>query len=195
MADAATHRLWRVFPWDASAKVGEAFSVRSVAPRTLQGGGRFDLPELTSVLYLGTSAAHGYAELFRRWPTIRLREDHLYSANGHRLACVPVDLPLDFHRDLPDLADGATLDRYGIRADTLALPPTRRAETQAVARTLWDDGRAGFRWWSAFHGEWHSTVLFVERVPADALSFGTPRYAAVDDPDVIAGARAANMIV
>jgi hypothetical protein len=192
MAD-PTHRLWRVFPWDASAKMGEAFSAGSVAPRTAQGGGRFDLRDLTSVLYLATSVAHGYAEVLRRFPTIKLAKAHLVHASGHPLASASVDLPLALFESLPDLADGAVLDRYGIRADTLALPPTRRTETQAVARTLWDDGQAGFRWWSAFHGEWHSTILFAARVPLSGLTFGAPVLGKVSDPDVREGAAAASM--
>lgn len=194
MAD-ATQRLWRVFPWDPSAKAGEPFSVQSVAPRQAQGRGRFDLSDRTSVLYLATSPAHAYAEVLRGFPTIPLADHHLVHATGHRLASVSVDVPLAFYEALPDLAVGSVLDRYNVRADTLALPPTQRAATQAVARLLWDDAQAGFRWWSAFHGEWHSTMLFVERAPMKDFIFGVPRPASLTDPDVIAGAREARMIV
>ncbi|HEY0025219.1 MAG TPA: RES family NAD+ phosphorylase [Longimicrobium sp.] len=193
MAD-RTKRLWRVFPWDPAARAGAPFSVQSFAPRHAQGGGRFDLRDLTSVLYLATSAAHAYAEVLRGFPNTRLTDDHLVHASGHRLASVTVDIPLALYDGLPDLAVGEVLDRYGVRADTLALPPTRRAQTQAVARLVWDDGQAGFRWWSAFHGEWHSTVLFMERVKLDATVFGPPRPASLSDPDVLTGAREAGMI-
>ncbi|MBW3656646.1 MAG: hypothetical protein KY444_11125 [Gemmatimonadetes bacterium] len=148
----ATRRLWRIFPWNPLAQPGEAFSVQSVAPRELQGGGRFDLPALTSVLYLGTSAAHGYAEVLRRFPLQKLTDDYLIGAAGHRLAKVTVDLPASLFDSLPDLSDGAVLDRYGIRADTLALPPTRRKETQEAARRVWDEGRPAFAGGPRFTG-------------------------------------------
>lgn len=128
MADPA-QRLWRVFPWDPSARVGGPFSVQSVAPKEAQGAGRFDLRDLTSVLYLATSAAHAYAEVLRGFPNTKLTDDHLVHASGHRLASVTVDIPLRLYQSLPDMAVGEVLDRYGVRADTLALPPTRRTET------------------------------------------------------------------
>jgi hypothetical protein len=62
---------------------------------------------------------------------------------------------------LLDLCDPDQLTSLRIRPDDLALPPTRRTETQAIALRVWDEGAAGFRWWSALHGAWHSTVVFI----------------------------------
>ena len=78
--------------------------------------------------------------------------------------------------------------RFGIRPDTLTLPETSRAQTQAVSRLLYDAGLAGFRWWSAIHGGWHSTVLFVDRVPLDSLGFGEPELLHIAHPAVTGAA-------
>lgn len=183
---------WRVFPWNRRAAPGEPFSPRSVAPRHKQGGGRFDLPERTSVLYLAESPEHAYAELLRQFPAQLLRRAHL-RACGLPLAAVEVTLPADVSAALPDLGDPAELLRFGLRPDLLALPGTVRAETQAASRALHDAGVPGFRWWSALHGAWHTTVLFVDRVPLERLRFGRPRAARLADPTVRAGAAAARM--
>lgn len=187
-----TVRLWRVFPWDRRAAPGHPYSAMSVAPREKQGGGRFDLPELTSVLYLAETPEHGYAEFLQDFRTQILTRAHL-KRNQRPLAHVSVDVPLVVFHSLPDLADPETLQRYDIRPDILSLPRPHRRTTQAIAHRIWDDSRAGLRWWSAFHGEWHTTVLFMERVPLDLLIFGTPTAASLRDPVVVAGAVAAGM--
>ncbi|MDQ3606027.1 MAG: RES family NAD+ phosphorylase [Gemmatimonadota bacterium] len=187
-----TVRLWRVFPWDRRALPGQAYSPASVAPRQKQGGGRFDLPELISALYLAETPEHGYAEFLQDFRTQILTRAHL-KRNWHPLAHVSVDVPLEVFHSLPDLADPETLQRYDIRPDVLSLPRPHRRTTQAIARQIWDDSQAGLRWWSAFHGEWHTTVLFTERVPLDLLNFGTPTVATLRDPAVVARAHAAGM--
>jgi hypothetical protein len=191
-SDGGTVRLWRVFPWDPAAVPGAPYSAISVAPRQKQGGGRFDLPELTSVLYLAETPDHGFAEFLQDFRTQILTRAHL-KRNGRPLALVSVDVPLETFHSLPDLADPATLRHYDLRPDVLSLPRPHRRTTQAIARRIWDDGQAGLRWWSAFHGEWHTTVLFVERVPLSLLAFASPTAASLRDPAVIAGAEAAGM--
>jgi hypothetical protein len=49
-----------------------------------------------------------------------------------------------------------------------------RRTTQRIAEQLFADRWAGLRWWSAFVGEWHGTVLFLDRVANRSLSYGTP---------------------
>ncbi|HEU4453701.1 MAG TPA: hypothetical protein VFR81_11610, partial [Longimicrobium sp.] len=50
-----------------------------------------------------------------------------------------------------------------------ARPPSQRAAAELHAA-----GHAGLRWWSAFFGEWHTVVLFRERLGAGALGYGAP---------------------
>lgn len=175
--------LWRVFPFDEGAADGEPYSVRSVAPAHRQTGGRFDLGT-TPVLYLGESPAHAVAEVLRRFSG-RVLAPALLRQSRHPLALVRVGVPAPVATRLVDLADPATLVRLGVRPDTLALPESSRAQTQAVSRRIFESGAPGFRWWSALHGGWHSTVLFVERVPLETLAFGRPEMVGMDHPAVL----------
>ncbi len=191
-AEGADRALWRVFPWDADAADGEPFSLRSVPPVEKQIGGRFD-NDATSVLYLGETPEHAVAEVLRQFRGRSLKPAHLRQ-HGFPLALVEVTVPGQILAEAPDLADPEVLLRYGLRADTLALPESERAITQAVSRKLYDAGLRGFRWWSAIHGGWHSTVLFVDRVPLDTLGFGVPLSLVLDHPAVVAAARELRML-
>ncbi|HKP75911.1 MAG TPA: RES family NAD+ phosphorylase [Longimicrobiaceae bacterium] len=165
-------KLWRVFPYDEDAADGEPYSVRSVAPGHKQTGGRFDLGS-TSVLYLAELPAHGVAEILRRFTGSVLIPQLLY-LNKRPLALVEVTVPEGIAASLVDLNSPAVLQHLGIQPDELALPESERARTQAIARRIYDAGAPGFRWWSAIHGGWHSTVVFVDRVPLAELEFGSP---------------------
>jgi hypothetical protein len=184
--DSAGLVLWRAFPFNEAAADGEPYSIRSVAPAHLQTGGRFDLGT-TSVLYLGETPAHAVAEVLRRFSG-RALVPALLRHSRHPLALVAVTVPADVARRLVDLAVPQMLARLGIRPDTLALPESGRTQTQAISRGIYESGAAGFRWWSAIHGGWHSTVLFVERVPLHVLDFGAPELLSIDHPAVIEAA-------
>lgn len=191
-AGGAERTLWRAFHWNAHAVEGEPFSVRSVPPVEKQIGGRFD-NDATSVLYLAEYPEHAVAEALRQFRGRPLKAAHLRQ-HGFPLSLVEVTVPGEVTARVADLGDPQVLLRYRLRADTLALPESERAVTQAVSRTLYDAGLPGFRWWSAIHGGWHSTVLFIERVPLSILGFGTPATLHVDHPAVIAAARELRML-
>ena len=174
--------LWRVFPFDAEAADGAPYSVRSVAPAHRQTGGRFDLGT-SPVLYLGESPAHALSEVLRRFSGATLTPA-LLRHSRHPLALVRVGVPAPIAAVLVDLADPAALVRLGVRPDTLALPESGRALTQAVSRRVHESGAPGFRWWSALHGGWHSTILFVDRVALSDLAFGEPEILTIDHPAV-----------
>jgi hypothetical protein len=184
--------LWRVFPWSERAADGEPFSVRSVPPVERQTGGRFD-NEATSVLYLTESPEHAVAEILRQFRGRPLKPGHLRQ-HGHPLALVEVRVPESTLARVADLGDPQVLLRYGLRADTLALPESERAITQGVSRTLHEAGLPGFRWWSAIHGAWHSTVFFVDRIPLEAFGFGVPVLLDTAHPAVVAAARELRML-
>jgi hypothetical protein len=188
----ADRSLWRAFSWDVHAAEGEPFSVRSVPPVQRQTGGRFD-NAATSVLYLGEFPEHAVAEVLRQFRGRPLRAAQL-RLNELPLALVEVTVPGEILDEVPDLGDPEILLRYGLRADTLALPEAERAITQAVSHTLYAAGLPGFRWWSAIHGGWHSTVLFIDRVPLDLLGFGSPVILDLEHPAVIAAARELRML-
>jgi hypothetical protein len=91
----------------------------------------------------------------------------------HPLAIVETWIPNDIFDAIPDLGNPGALVRFGIRPDDLA--SRDRAVTQRISRTLHDDhGLRGLRWWSAFRGEWHVGVLYMDRVDPFALHYGPP---------------------
>ncbi|HEX8673173.1 MAG TPA: RES family NAD+ phosphorylase [Longimicrobium sp.] len=179
--------LWRVFPWDPAAAEGERFSVTYVPGG--QGRGGFDLPgNALGVVYLAESEEHAVAEMiqgFRNSPH-PLTDDDL-TAWGHRLALARVTLVDSAWPLIADLCDPGVLGAHGITADQ---PPLRdRRRTQAIAAELHREGRAGLRWWSAFWGEWHTTVLFRDRLPESALTYGPPVLLDSSNPHVLEAAR------
>lgn len=164
------HTLWRVFPWDPGADPGEPFSPEFL-PRP-SGQGRFDLPEgyPSSVCYLAETPDHAIAEKIQDLRNRVFVDEYLFEL-GRRLAISPVEL--DAEHAVADLCSPEELHRRGIAPDRLA--SRDRSVTQSIAAALHDDASlAGFRWWSAFSGDWHTFVLFRDRLAPDALSFGEP---------------------
>lgn len=95
-----------------------------------------------------------------------------------------VSLPDEVEAGLVDLSDPAALLRLDLRPDVLALPASERSRTQAVSRRVYDSGATGFRWWSAIHGGWHTTVLFTDRAPLSSLVFSEPEVLTLSHPAV-----------
>lgn len=180
--------LWRVFPWDPAAAEGERFSAAFVPAG--QGRGRFDLPgRPAGVLYLAETPEHAVAELIQRF---RSQPRPLDAADlmvaGHTLALVSITVSPAASAGIADLCDPAFLARLGIRPDETAArarPPSQRAAAEVHAA-----GHAGLRWWSAFMGEWHTVVLFRERLEARALVYGAPVPLGLRHPSLTAAALA-----
>ena len=157
---------WRVFPWDPAAKPGEPFSASYVYPN--QGSGRFDLRD-ARVLYLAETAVHAIAEKLQRFRGQRLDRYDL-KESGHPLALV--ECQLTSMAKIADLCDPALLVKHALKPDVLASRDF--AKTQPVARTLYDEGYKGLRWWSALSGDWHTIVLFMDRYGAGDIQYGKP---------------------
>jgi hypothetical protein len=179
--------LWRVFPWDPDATEGERFSASFVPGG--QGRSRFDLRgSARGVICLAGSEDHAVAEMIQGYRNSRepLTNDDL-TVWGHRYALVSVNLAPELWPRIEDLCEAATLTELEITAD---LPAMRdRRLTQQIASTLHDRGHAGLGWWSAFWGEWHTTVLFRDRFSADAITFGAPRPLDIGMAPVVEAAR------
>lgn len=172
--------FWRVFPWDANAPPGAPYTPEYVLPAGAQTGGRFDLGTSPTLYLALEDPAHALAEVLQSLRGKRqLRPGHLRrKARGRPgvflpLALVESWMDASLYARLPDLGDPATLVRYGIRPDDLA--SRDRAVTQRISRTLHDQhDLPGFRWWSAFSGDWHVAVLFQDVVDSEAIRYGTP---------------------
>jgi hypothetical protein len=174
--------LWRVFPWNPDAAEGERFSAAFVLGG--QGNNRFDLVgDPRGVIYLAETEDHAVAEMIQglRNGSDPLTTDDL-TVWGHRYAIVSATLDPTVWSDIADLCEPSTLASIEITAERPAMRD--RSSTQRIAATLYERGHAGLRWWSAFWGEWHSVVLFRDRLSAGALIYGQPVPLDVSTPAV-----------
>jgi hypothetical protein len=161
---------WRVFPWDPRAEAGQQFSP-SFVPSS-QGSGRFDLPGRSAgVLYLAETQDHAVAELIQGMRGNVLEAEDLTRWN-RELALVSVEIEDQIVAKVADLCDPAILQTLVLRPDLLAA--RERAVTQGLSQAVLDAGYSGLRWWSAFIGEWHGTVLFLESLDPETLIYGEP---------------------
>lgn len=176
--------LWRVFPWDPQAEEGQPFSASFVPGG--QGGGRFDLPESRAgVLYLAEAPEHAIAERLQVFRNQTVDAADLRLA-GHGLALTRTELPDDVWERGADLCDAAELARHGVGPDELAA--RSRGTTQRIGRSIHAAGHTGFRWWSAFFGEWHTIVLFRDRLDRPP-GYGPPELLRLDTPALVETAR------
>jgi len=173
-----------VFPWDPDAPDTERFSPTYVPPT--QGTGRFDLSGLGGgVLYLAETPEHAVAEMIQHYRGQVLDGADLRIA-GHPLALVEVTLPARVRHGVIDLCDPEILVRLGARPDETA--SNHRKVTQRIAAQVHRVGHAGLRWWSALTGDWHTVVLFLDRLdPGPA--YGAPEPLTIDHPAVAEAAR------
>lgn len=175
--------LWRVFPWDPGARAGTPYSSGYLP--TQSGQGRFDLPLQSgaSSWYFAETPEHAVGEKIQDLRGRNLADEFLLE-RGHRLALCPVELSDGVA--ISDLCIPSELANRDVTPDRLAY--LDRDVTRAIVRRLreGDPHLPGFRWWSALFGEWHTRVLFSDRVPEDALSFGEPEHLSPDSPAVVA---------
>jgi hypothetical protein len=188
--------LWRVFPWDRTAPDGAPYSARFIPPAGSQTGGRFDLGT-PPVLYLAEAPEHALAELLHRFRGRPLRAAHLLRRDArdpdlfHPLALVEAFLPAELAQALPDLGDPQMLLELGIRPDHLA--SRERRTTQAISRALYERGLPGFQWWSALHGDWHVTLLYLDRIGVSRIAYRAPEALSLEHPVVRTVARQLEM--
>ena len=174
-----TRTLWRVFPWNRAAAPGESFAPAYVRPR--QVSGRFDLQDRPLVLYLAESPEHAAGEKLQRYRARTIGKPALLE-HGWPLALVSVALSEDAWASVGDLTDPLVLAELGLRPDLVA--SFDRHVTEDIARRIHDRGFSGLRWWSALTGDWHTTVLFLDRVSPGSLAYGVPEVLTVESPSV-----------
>lgn len=175
--------LWRVLPWDPDARAGAPYSPGYLPVQS--GQGRFDLPLQggASSWYFAETPEHAVGEKIQDLRGGVLVDEFLLE-RGHRLALCPVELSDGVA--ISDLCIPAELANRDVTPDRLAYRD--RDVTRAIVRRLREDDAhlAGFRWWSALFGEWHTRVLFSDRLPEHALSFGAPEHLFPDSSAVVA---------
>ena len=177
-------QVWRAFPWDPAAASGEPFSVTHV-PKS-GGRGRFDLPGAPEgVLYCAETPDHAVGEVIQHYRGQTLEPAEL-RVGRHALALVGVTLTAEIRERVLDLCDPQTLMRLGVRPDETA--SNVRRVTQAIAARVHAAGHRGLRWWSALTGDWHTVVLFRDRMRPPP-GYGAPEPLTLDHPAVVEAAR------
>jgi hypothetical protein len=175
--------LWRVLPWDPSARP-EAPGGALWFPRPFQGTGRHDAPARYGCLYVTELAVSAIAEALAPFRGTGDLRPELLTRMGWSLAVA--ELELDDAAELVDLDDPHTLAAEALRPSHVAT--SRRATTQAYAARLHDAHAraAGLRWWSTLEAAWLNVTLF-DRALA-ALRSRTVRPLTPGDDDVRAAA-------
>jgi hypothetical protein len=176
--------LWRVLPWDPSARPAAPGGALWF-PRAFQGSGRQDVPARYGCLYVCETAASAIAEALAPFRGTGDLQQELLARMGRPLALA--ELELDGGATLIDLDDPAILSAEALRPSEVAT--SRRAATQAYASRLFDAHpvAAGLRWWSTLEASWINVTLFDRAQRSLALRGVRPLVAG--DEDVRGAAR------
>jgi hypothetical protein len=171
-------RLYRCFAWNRRAKPDEADGPLWF-PRSLQGEGRHDNPELYGCLYLSEHEVSAIVEQLARFRGQRLAPS-LFRRRGLPLAIASLEFADS--GTLIALDDPAVLLRAGLRPSAVAT--RERTVTQPQARAFYERTRktSGLRWWSTHEAAWLNVTLFDRAAPelrVDSVRELTTRDAAV----------------
>jgi RES domain len=176
-------RLWRVLPWDPSARAGQPGHALWV-PREHQGTGRHDAPDRYGCLYLAEVAVSAVAEMLAPFRGTGELHPALLVRSGRELALAELELAGD--ATLVDLDDPAVLVTESLRPSVVATG--RRSVTQAYAVGQFErhPNAAGLRWWSTLEASWIQVTLFDRAV--GELTARDVRTLTTDDEAVMAAA-------
>jgi hypothetical protein len=174
--------LNRSFAWDERARTRSEGGPLWF-PRTLQGDGRHDNPEVYGCLYVSDRETSAVVEQLARFRGSRFRPRMLLQ-HGLPLALAAIELPDD--RELIDLDEPRVLVREELRPSLVATYDRAITQPQALELYRQHPGAAGLRWWSTHEAQWGNVTLF-DRART-ALRLRDVRRLAPDDPAVIAAA-------
>jgi hypothetical protein len=162
--------LHRVFPWNPEShesEPGGAFFV----PRSKQGQGRHDLPDLDGVLYCSLHPVSAIAEFIQGFRGQTISAIHLQRPDELTLSLA--NFELRDSNNIMNLDDPNTLVKHKILPSQIM---TRdRSVTRAISRRLYVAGAGGLLWPSSLEFSWINASLFESRalpllsVPAKIL--------------------------
>jgi hypothetical protein len=177
--------LHRLFPWSrASAPTDPGGALFN--PRRQQGRGRHDRPDLYGAIYVTRTEVSAVAEWLAAFRGQELSTADLDRTDERVLALVAFED--DRLGDLADLDEPAELEKRRLRPSGVATHA--RHVTQQLASSLFEEGLAGFGWWSTLEAAWPNVTLFAERTLDRLAVAGEPRPLTIDDPVVAAAASA-----
>lgn len=176
--------VWRVLPWDPSARPEEPGGALWF-PRAFQGSGRHDDPDRYGCLYVAEEAVSGVAEALSPFRGAGPLLPAMLVRAGRPLALAALDL--DGRAEVLDLDEPAVLTAERLRPSVVAT--RRRTTTQAYASRLFQarPRLAGLRWWSTLDARWINLTLFdrsAERLVVDEVVVLTSEH-----PTVVEAAR------
>lgn len=151
--------IYRVFLWDGKSQ-GAKFGGPLYVPRAKQGAGRHDIPERDGVLYCSQMAVSAVVETIKSFRGLTITNDIFDRPNGLRVALV--HLRLHDNIGLLDLDDPNQLASRQLIPSLVV--SSHRQITQDMTRKLYDEGLAGFTWWSTLDSSWKNVTLFESRV-------------------------------
>ena len=149
--------LWRVLPWDPSARPANPGGALWF-PRPFQGAARHDDPSRYGCLYVAEDPVSAVAEALAPFRGSGDLHPGMLTRMGRPLALG--ELALDDAAGLIDLDDPAVLVREQLRPSHVAT--TSRARTRRDAARLHDahPEAAGLRWWSTLEASRINATLF-----------------------------------
>jgi hypothetical protein len=133
------------------------------------------------VLYLAEAPDHAVAEWIQGYRGHILEPVDLV-VEAKPLALVSFTLAESLRSRIVDLCDPGALVELDLKPDSIA--SRQRQVTHAIAATIHSAGWRGLRWWSAFFGDWHSIVLFRDRLEAP-LPHSEPEPLRLGHPAVV----------
>ncbi len=156
-------RLWRTLPLDRRAAADEAGGALWF-PRSRQGYGRHDNPDLYGCIYVAEDAVSAVAEALAAFRGTGHLTASMLEHLGRPLTLAQLALPAE--AIVVDLDDPEVLAAEGLRPSSVA---TRaRGFTQRLAADLHraHPEAVALRWWSALEASWINLTLFDRAAPA-----------------------------
>lgn len=127
--------------------------------RPRQGAGRHDSPARYGAWYCSRAPVSAVAESIKFLRGESLTDEDFRRVDGVAKALVGFSVADDL--ELTDLDDPSQLMLRNLRPSQVAT--LRRAATQRLAISIFDEGAAGLLWWSTLEAEWTNVTLFYER--------------------------------
>lgn len=176
-------RLWRVLPWDPSARRGQPGHALWI-PREYQGSGRHDAPDRYGCLYLAEAAVSAVAEMLAPFRGTGDLHPQLLVRSGRQLGLA--ELELAEAATVIDLDDPGVLITESLRPSVVATGQRSVTQAYAIGQFERHSDAAGLRWWSTLEASWIQVTLFDRAV--GALSVRSIRTLTIDDDAVTAAA-------
>jgi hypothetical protein len=174
--------LWRVLPWDPSARAGEPGGALWF-PRPFQGTARHDDPARYGCLYVAEDPVSAVAEALAPFRGTGDLDPAMLTRMGRALALAEIEL--DNAAELLDLDDPAVLVQEALRPSQVATTDRNRTRRDAARLHHAHPQAAGLRWWSTLEASWINVTVF-DRA-AGRLRLREVRYLTQAD-DVVAAA-------